>query len=149
MFPTPSGALLAFSDPPAADEATHAGAWFSITAQRRPVEPGRLVRVDQAEFHGHVVWLTGEQGGRSSGPPTGEEYRATGYVPPYTVETGLASFWLRDFEPGEWRSTATAWWLAVQNEGPQAVQPGSVVVVTEGAKAVGYFHVDDVPAATA
>jgi hypothetical protein len=95
-------------------------------------------------FHGQVVWLTSDQGGRSSGPPTGEEYRATGFVPPYTVESGLASFWLRDFEPGEWRSSATGWWLAVENESPQAVRPGSVVVVTEGPKAVGYFHVEEV-----
>jgi hypothetical protein len=68
----------------------------------------------------------------------------TGYVPPYTVETGLASFWLADFTPGEWRSTATGWWLAVENVGPQELRPGSVVVVTEGARHVAYFHVDEV-----
>ena len=102
----------------------------------------------QTTFRGHVVWLTSEQGGRSSGPPTGEEYRATGYVPPYTVENGLASFWLRDFAPGEWRSLATGWWLAVENAA-QEVRSGSIVAVTEGPKTVGYFHVEDVYASDA
>jgi hypothetical protein len=105
--------------------------------------------VGETTFHGHVVWLTSDQGGRSSGPPTGEEYRVTGYVPPHTVENGLASFWLRDFAPGEWQSSATGWWLAVENAGPQEVRPGSVVVVTEGARTVAYFHVHDVRAGNA
>jgi hypothetical protein len=109
--------------------------------------PDRLVRVSQSTFHGHVVWLTSEQGARSSGPPTGEEYRATGFVPPSTLDDGLASFWLRDFVPGEWRSTATGWWPIVENVGAQEVRPGSVVIVTEGARTVGYFHVDEVRAA--
>lgn len=68
----------------------------------------------------------------------------TGYVPPHTVDDGLASFWLADFAPGEWTSPATGWWLAVENAGPQGVGPGSVVVVTEGAKPVAYFHVGEV-----
>lgn len=68
----------------------------------------------------------------------------TGYVPPYTADDGLASFWLSDFAPGEWRSSATGWWPMVENVGPQAVRPGSVVVVTEGARTVAYFQVDDV-----
>jgi hypothetical protein len=93
--------------------------------------------------------LTSEQGGRSSGPPTGEEYRVTGFVPPQTIEDGLASFWLRDFAPGKWRSSATGWWLVAENSGAQEVRPGSVVVVTEGARTVAYFHVDDVNAGNA
>lgn len=68
----------------------------------------------------------------------------TGYVPAHTAEDGLASFWLRDFLPGEWRSSATGWWMAVENAGAQEVRPGSVVIVTEGARTVAYFHVDDV-----
>jgi hypothetical protein len=68
----------------------------------------------------------------------------TGHVPPHTVDDGLASFWLADFAPGEWRSSAIAWWLAVENAGPQEVRPGSVVVVTEGARPVAYFHVHEV-----
>jgi hypothetical protein len=98
--------------------------------------------VDQTTFLGYVIWLTSEQSGRSSGPPTKDEYRATGFVPPYTAETGLASFWLRDFAPGTWRSSATGWWLVAENAGAQEVKPGSVVVVTEGAKPVAYFHVE-------
>ena len=35
----------------------------------------------------------------------GEEYRVTGYVPPHSVEGGLASFWLRDLAPGEWQGS--------------------------------------------
>jgi hypothetical protein len=102
--------------------------------------------VDGTRFHGHVVWLTSDQGGRSSGPPTGAEYRVTGFVPPRTIEDGLASFWLVDFEPGAWRSPAVGWWLAVENVGAQEVRPGGVVVVTEGARTVAYFHVDEVRA---
>jgi hypothetical protein len=89
--------------------------------------------MNQTRFIGHVIWLNSAQGGRSSGPPTGEQYRATGFVPPYTLETGLASFWIEDFVPGEWRSSATGWWLVVENIGSQHLQPGSIVVVTEGA----------------
>lgn len=95
-------------------------------------------------FEGEVIWLTGEQGGRTTGLPTGDEYRATGYVPPHNVEDGLASFWLREFVPGQLRSPARAWWLAVEKAGPQELRPGSVVVVTEGARSVAYFHVDEI-----
>lgn len=94
-----------------------------------------------------MVWLTAEQGGRSSGPPTGHEYRATGFVPPCTIDNGLASFWLRDFAGGEWRSTATGWWPMIENVGPQEVRSGSVVVITEAARTVGYFHADEVQTA--
>jgi hypothetical protein len=34
--------------------------------------------------------------------------------------------------------------MLADNVGPHALQPGSVVVVTEGRKAVAYFHVDEV-----
>ena len=49
-------------------------------------------------FEGEVVWLTPEQGGRSSGPPptpAEQDYAATAFVPPRTVHTGLASFVMR------------------------------------------------------
>jgi hypothetical protein len=56
----------------------------------------------------------------------------------------VASFVLDAFEPGAWRSRAEARWLAVDNDWPYHVQPGSVVVITEGPKPVGYLHVDQV-----
>ncbi|WP_157555320.1 hypothetical protein [Nocardia crassostreae] len=43
-----------------------------------------------------------------------------------------------------WQSPASAGWLIVDNTGAYTVQVGSVVVVTEGARIVGYFHVDEV-----
>ena len=103
--------------------------------------------MDSEIFQGRVVWLTAEQGGRSSGPPTVDEYRVTAFVPPYTVDTGLASFFLASFEPGAWLSPATAWWPFVANVGAQQARPGSVVVITEGRKTVAYFHVDEIGAA--
>ena len=115
-----------------------------IKATLSAVHPWQTPHIVETVFHGRVVWLTAEQGGRSTGPPTGEEFRATGYVPPNDASNGLASFWLRGLAPGEWKSSAIGWWLAVENAGPQAVQPGSVVVVTEGARDVAYFHVDGV-----
>jgi hypothetical protein len=60
-------------------------------------------------FKGEVVWLTPEQGGRSSGPPVASpdhDFAATAYVPPHDVHTGLASFVLRAFAKGAWRSPA-------------------------------------------
>ena len=73
-------------------------------------------------FRGTVVWLTPEQGGRASGPPApppGEDYASTAFVPPHTVETGLASF-------------------------DRPIAPGTEVVVTEGPRVVGHFHVEQV-----
>ncbi|SOD72554.1 hypothetical protein SAMN05892883_1940 [Jatrophihabitans sp. GAS493] len=100
-------------------------------------------------FRGEVVWLTPEQGGRKSGPPptpADQDYAATAYVPPATVEEGLASFVLRVVDRSAWRSAAEGDWLVVPSEGEQWVQPGSVVVVTEGARPVAYFHVQNVDA---
>lgn len=95
-------------------------------------------------FRGVVVWLTKDQGGRAAGPPR-PPYATTAYVPPATVQTGgLASFVLDGFEPAAWRSAAEGRWLAVDNEWPHHVEPGSVVVITEGPKPVGYLHVDQV-----
>lgn len=98
-------------------------------------------------FAGRVVWLTPEQGGRSSGPPpvsAERDYAQTAFVPPHTVESGLASFVLRGFEDAAWTSTAEGRWLVVENDGDQLVEPGSVVVVTEGTRVVAYFHVERV-----
>jgi hypothetical protein len=98
-------------------------------------------------FRGTVVWLTLEQGGRVSGPPAppaGEDYASTAFVPPRSVDEGLASFVLRGFQPGAWRSTAQARWLVPENIGDQGVKTGTVVVVTEGPRVVGYFHVEEV-----
>jgi hypothetical protein len=90
-----------------------------------------------------VVWLTAEQGGRRSGPPE-SDYAATGFVPPRSADDGLASFVLARFDATAWISDAVGWWLIVENEADQAVVPGSVVIVTEGAHPVAYFHVQDV-----
>jgi hypothetical protein len=103
--------------------------------------------VNGATFEGEVVWLTPEQGGRLSGPPTASEYRVTGFVPPSTIDNGLASFWLAGFKAGDWRSGATGWWPFAENVGPHEIGPGSVVVITEGTRTVAYFHVDEVQAA--
>ncbi len=99
-------------------------------------------------FHGQIIWLTPEQGGRSSGPPAPREYRVTGYAPPFTLNNGLASFWLSDFDAGAWRSPAAGRWPMTPNEGAQHLQPGSLVVVTEGHRTVGYFHVHEVALAS-
>ncbi|WP_206793312.1 hypothetical protein [Amycolatopsis sp. MtRt-6] len=96
-------------------------------------------------FHGRIVWLTPGQGGRTTGPPQpadGHTYAANAYVPPRTAVTGLASFVLRGFEPGALVSTADGRWLVVENTGAFRVEAGTVVVITEGPKTVGYFHVE-------
>jgi hypothetical protein len=41
-------------------------------------------------------------------------------------------------------SAAEAGWLVDQDEARFDVQPGSVMVVTEGSKVVAYFHVESV-----
>lgn len=94
-------------------------------------------------FRGVIVWLTNDQGGRQSGPPTAP-YAANAFVPPCSATAGLASFVVHGFTAGTWRSPAEGRWLAVENDGPYRVQVGTVVVVTEGPKPVGYFHVDEV-----
>jgi hypothetical protein len=96
-------------------------------------------------FRGRVVWLTPEQGGRSSGPPppsTEWDYAHTAFVPPHTLDSGLASFALRHFQPGAWTSPAEGRWLLVENGGDHRVEPGTVVVCTEGHRVVAYFHVE-------
>lgn len=95
-------------------------------------------------FRGRIVWLTPGQGGRAGGPPRTDDYAANAFVPPCTADSGLASFVLRDAEPEAWVSPAAGRWLVVENSGPYRVQPGTVVVITEGPKPVGYFHVEEV-----
>lgn len=98
-------------------------------------------------FRGRVVWLTSEQGGRSSGPPatpSGQDYASTAFVSPHAISEGLASFVLRVDDRTAWSSAASAGWLVVENVGAYKIQVGSVVVVTEGSRAVGYFHVSEV-----
>lgn len=79
-------------------------------------------------------------GRRSEGAAT----RHTALVPPGDVQSGLASFILRGFRHGEWRSAAEARWQAVENEGDRRVEVGTVVVVTEGPKTFGFFTVEGV-----
>jgi hypothetical protein len=99
-------------------------------------------------FRGWITWLTPEQGGRETGPPiprlTWPYYAATAYVPPHTAATGLASFVLRNFDAGAWRSCAEGRWLASEVSGEQVVKPGSMIAVTEGSRVVAYFSVERV-----
>ena len=74
------------------------------------------VRLRRLPFLGRIVWLTADQGGRPSGPPAtpvDRDYATTAFVPPHTVETGLASFVLRVKDPGDWTSAARAGWLVL------------------------------------
>jgi hypothetical protein len=91
--------------------------------------------------------LNAEQGGRSSGPPATPENHdcaATAYLPPWTAVTGLASFVIRVTSRQSWTSAAEAGWLAPRDDERFLVRPGAVLVVTEGVKIVGYFHVEEV-----
>jgi hypothetical protein len=103
-------------------------------------------------FKGWVVWLTAEQGGRNGGPPAprGEwpYYAANAYVPPATADSGLVSFVLRGFDANAWRSGAEACWLVPENPDAPWIEQGSVVVVTEGPKPVGFFVVERISEGT-
>ncbi|KAA1425404.1 hypothetical protein FE697_006015 [Mumia zhuanghuii] len=104
------------------------------------------MRIDSPlPFHGNVVWLTREQGGRDTGPPPtppDQDYAATGFVPPANATTGLASIVLRVQDRKAWRSPADAAWLVADNVPPHRVTDGDVIVLTEGRREVGYFHVE-------
>lgn len=106
------------------------------------------VRIDAPlPFHGHVTWLTREQGGRDTGPPRtpgDQDYAATGFVPPGTADTALASVVLRVEDRSAWRSRADAAWLVVDNEPPHQVSVNDIIVVTEGARVVAHFHVESI-----
>ena len=99
-------------------------------------------------YRGTLVWLTAEQGGRQSGParPTPERdfYATTAFVPPHTLATTQATFILRGFDPDQMTSPAEARWLVPGLGDSQTIEPGAVVVVTEGARTVAHFHVDEV-----
>ena len=105
-----------------------------------------VVRLDASfPFHGYVVWLTRDQGGRESGPPPtpmDQDYAATGFVPPASLDSGLASVVLRVRDRTAWRSEADGRWLVVDNDPPYRVSEGDVIVITEGRRAVAYFHVE-------
>jgi hypothetical protein len=97
-------------------------------------------------FRGWVIWLTAEQGGRDTGAPSPRPawpfYAATAYVPPHTADDGLASFVLRNFDAGAWRSGAEGRWLLAGGQGDSPVVAGSVIAVTEGSRLVAYFTVE-------
>jgi hypothetical protein len=76
--------------------------------------------------------------------PVEQDYTATAFVPPHTAQSGLASFALRVADRRAWRSRAFAGWLIVDDADDQAVAPGVVIVVTEGARQVALFRVDRV-----
>lgn len=75
-----------------------------------------------------------------------QDFAATGFVPPATVDTGLASVVLRVRDRAAWRSEAHARWLVVDNVPPHRVVEGDVIVITEGRREVAYFHVESVDA---
>lgn len=106
------------------------------------------LRIDgPLSFHGCVVWLTREQGGRDTGPPStppDQDCASIGFVPPANVGTGAASIVLRVHDRAVWRSQADAAWLVVDNVPPHRVTDGDVIVVTEGRREVAYFHVESV-----
>jgi hypothetical protein len=89
------------------------------------------MRLDQElPFVGEIIWLTPEQGGRQSGPPptpSDQDYAATAYVPPASVDEGLASFVVRVSDRTAWRSSAKAAWLVVANEDEQYVDVGTLI----------------------
>jgi hypothetical protein len=103
------------------------------------------MRIDgELPVRGEVVWLTHQQGGRLTGPPPtppDHDYAATAYVPPASASEGLATFVIRVSDHAAWRSAATATWLIVDNRGLRRIEPGTVVVVTEGSHPVAYFHI--------
>jgi hypothetical protein len=68
---------------------------------------------------------------------------STAFVPPESIQNGIASFILRVDDRSAWSSLASGGWLAVENEWPHMVERGSVVVITEGPRLVAYFHVDE------
>ena len=97
-------------------------------------------------LRGVLIWLTRDQGGRASGPPATpapDVYAATAYVPPATGRTGLASFVLAADDRTRFRTHAAADWLVAPPAGAVVI-PGTVVVITEGARDVAYFHVESV-----
>ena len=110
-------------------------------------DTGAMHPYDPLPFHGTVVWLTAEHGGRRTGPPVlpaGRDYAANGFVPPLTAQTGLASLVIRAGTADAWRSAADAGWLVREYQYPREVQVGDTIIVTEGSTVVGYFHVESV-----
>jgi hypothetical protein len=96
---------------------------------------------------GTVVWLTPQQGGRVSGPPEHDydyDYTATAYLPPRTADDGQAGLALRRFVPGAWRTPAEGILVPPQGNRAQQVVPGSIVVITEGVRPVGFLTVEEI-----
>jgi len=119
--------------------------WRASSAPGLPL-PTRRRRVRRrshgTRFHGHVVWLTSDQGGRHPAlrPPRVSSH---GLRPTPHDRRRLGVVFLSDFEPGAWRSPAVGWWLAVENVGAQEVRPAASCG-TEGRRTVAHFHVDEV-----
>jgi len=93
-----------------------------------------------------VVWLTPEEGGRKSGPPTTRTgYATVAHIPPADPTRGCASFILRGWDPATLRSDAEGRWL-LGEQVPQfwEVQPGSIIAITEGVRTVAVFTVRQV-----
>ena len=106
-----------------------------------------MAAAEEFPFCGSVIWLTPSRAAAKPGRPfpllSWPYDAATAFVPPHTAETGLASFVLRGFDAGAWRSRAEGRWLAAGTH-DQVVKPGSVIVVTEGAQIVAYFTVQHI-----
>src|ERR1035437_10561552 len=124
-----------------------------LTGASVPVGPAGVagllsIRLVAVPFHGYVVWLTADRGGRSSGPlpPLGQDFAATAYVPPATAQVwpGL------NRAPGlEQDCVALCGGCEAARGGQRASASsrfGDLIVVTEGARTVAHFHVEDIDA---
>jgi hypothetical protein len=93
-------------------------------------------------MHGEVEWPTPEEGGRKTGLPL-SAYAATDWRQDVGPD-GIASFVLRGFDRTKRRSRAEARWLVPQAADEFIVNPGDVIVVSEGVQPVAHFFVDSV-----
>lgn len=108
---------------------------------------GMVMLTGSLSLRGTIIWLTPDQGGRVSGPPTPDydyDYTATAYVPPRTADSGQAGIALSRFAPHAWRSPAEGLLVPAGDARAQHVSPGCIVVVTEGTRPVGLFTVEEV-----
>jgi hypothetical protein len=90
-------------------------------------------------FHGQVVLAYGGAGRATFGPPATPDDQVcavAGFVPPATVETGLASLVLRWLTARCGGSAPDAGWLAVANVPPHRADEGDILVIKEGCRVV-------------
>ena len=93
-------------------------------------------------IHGTLRWLRPDEGGRHTGVPAtppDQVYAATGFVPPADITDGLASILIDRDHHTAWEVAARARWLV--DEHAPTVQPGDVIVITEGPRIVAHLTV--------